>query len=330
MKRLVLKSALFAALLLFLMLSVLLLPLPYNDDLSAILNKRDLLKDNRRDRIIFVGGSGLYSALDSAKVEERLGRRVVNMGLWAGFAITPLLDEIRPSLHPGDVVVVIPEYGRSFDQYLDLSRRWLFVLSPFRTFPKLYGTFPAGPKDLVRDLAGLVRSKFEALPHAFGEARRSRSCGVFTSRGYVEYGRYFNAQGDSSRIFPEAPSPEQIQERGANFFADPSYSGQSFERLSTFCRNEAAKGITTYFVFPAYPVEEYRRFRAGLKAYEARLRTELACTILGTPEDFLYPYGLFTDTIHHLGIRGRALRTDRLISLLRSAPAIAHTSDSSR
>ena len=322
MKRFLAKTTLLGALVLGLMLAFLVLPFPYNHDLSAILNKRDLLKDGRSNRIVFVGGSGLYSALDSPLVEKELGRPVVNLGLWAGFAITPVLHEISPYLRRGDTVVIVSEYGRSFDDYLDISRKWLLALSPLKNLPSLYNCSPSGMKELAKDSIGLVRSKLEALPQALRMVFRSKQAGVLVSRGYVDYGRFFNAQGDSYRIFPEAPRPELIKERGADLFSVPSYRDQPVASLNAFCRDAAARGISTYFLFPAYPAEEYRQFRAGLKSYEARLRRELDCPIVGTPEDFLYPYSLFTDTIHHLGLRGRKLRTERIIALLGSEPGV--------
>jgi hypothetical protein len=323
MKRLLLKGALLAGFILGLMLAVFLLPLPYNHDLSAILNKRDLLKDGKRDRIIFVGGSGLYSALDSALIQERLGRAVVNAGLYAGFGITPLLSEYRASLHAGDVVVIIPEYGMTFDSYNDEARKWLFAMDPTRNLVPIYGKAPERLKTFAVDFIGLVRSKFEALPHAFRSAAQTGRFRIFGSGGYVQYGKFFNEYGDSFRIFPAAASPETIRQRNENYFSVPAYRTQSFTALNDFCRDEAQQGVRTLFIFPAYPKEEYLRFRNGLRPYEQRLRSELACEIVGRPEDFLYPYLLFTDTIHHLGLEGKRKRTERIISLLEKLPSLA-------
>jgi hypothetical protein len=318
MKRLITRSALMAGLVVGPMLAVLLLPVPYNHDLSAILNKRDLLKDGQRDRIIFVAGSGLYSALDSALVQERLGRPVRNIALWAGFAITPVLTEIGPYLRGGDTVVLVPEYGIAFDRYNETSRKWLFALAPGRNLLKLYGSI-FKLKLFAEDMTSLVRSKVEALPQALREAMRTGNPGVFLREGYVQYDRFFNANGDSYRIFPAAASPEAIRQRGENYFSLPEYQGQSLTAVNAFCLQAAARGIRVFFVFPAYPREEYDRFGAGLRQYAGRLRGELACPILGTPEDFLYPYALFTDTIHHLGIEGKRRRTERMIELLSAA-----------
>jgi hypothetical protein len=329
MKTLLIKGGLLAALVLGLMLAVFLLPFPYNHDLSAILNKRDLLKQEQHGRIIFIGGSGLYSALDSEMVQERLGRPVVNMGLYAGFGVTALLREIRPYLHPGDVIIVISEYGIIFDHHLDDSRKWIFALGPARNFVPLYGNIPDRVRTFAADFIGLVRYKFEAFPQAVRETARTGRFGIFASGGYVQYGKYFNKNGDSFRIFPAAASPETIRQRNENYFSSPPFRDQSLAAFNDFCRDALKQGVRTFFIFPAYPEEEYRRFQDGARQYVQRLRKELNCPILGVPEDFLYPYRMFTDTIHHLGVEGRRKRTRTIIALLEKLPMMSHRSRSS-
>lgn len=316
MKKFFLKSCLLGVLVAGAMLAVFLVPLPYNHDLAAIMNKRDLLKDGLRNRVIFVGGSGIYSALDSELIERRLDRPVRNVGLWAGFGITAVLREIRPYLRPGDVVVLIPEYGMIYDDHLDASRKWIFTLSPIRNFAALYGGSLASVRSFALDFISLIRYKVEAIPYAVREAVRLRDPGIFTTEGYVDYRKFFNAYGDSYRIFPTAASPDRIAHRNEDYFSLASYREQSLVNVNEFCRDERSRGVQTLLVFPAYPREEYEQFQDGLRQYEHRLRSELACPILGTPQDFLYPYGLFTDTIHHLGIEGRRRRSERLAELL--------------
>ncbi len=318
MKKFLIRSAVFVFLVASGMVALFLLPLPYNHDLSAILNKRDLLKDGARNRIIFVGGSGLYSALDSAMIEQQLGRPVRNIGLWAGFAITPLLTEIESFLLPGDIIVLIPEYGITFDSYNEQSRKWIFTLAPGRNLKTLYCTAQDRFKIFGTDMAGLERSKIEALPHAIRGAITSRSLGPLVKGGYVDYDKYFNKNGDSWRIFPTAQSLAAIGQRGQDYFSSPSFRDQPLSSVNAFIRRAEARGVQTFFIFPAYPEEEYRRFEDGARFYEQRLRRELQCAILGSPQDFLYPYLMFTDTIHHLGLEGKRKRTEKIITLLKA------------
>ncbi len=168
MKRLLINIVLLVLLVLALVCVVFLLPLPYSHNLSTMVNKRDLLKEGRRDRVVFVGGSGLFDGLDSRMIEERLGRPVVNMGLYYGFAITPLLREITPYLRSGDTVVIVPEYGIVWDTPDDQARKWVFALAPVRNLA-LYRDLPD------RGRAFVARSGRPRPVEAEGPSPRRRS-----------------------------------------------------------------------------------------------------------------------------------------------------------
>ena len=288
MKRLAIKSVLLALLVLGTLVALFLLPVPSSDFLSAIINKRDMLKDGRHDRVVFVGGSGMIDGLDSGLVEERLRRPVVNMGLYIGFAITPLLREIEPYLRAGDTVVLVPEYSAVFDTPDAPARKWLLALSPARNLPLLYREGPDRFRSLVIDIIELLRSKLQAFPKALREAVRTSSISPLYGEGYAYFGKQFNQYGDSLRTM-RAAIPGVIELRGKDLFADTLYSGQSFTAVNTFCRNARQRGIKVFFFFPAFPLDEYRMQEDGMRGFEARLRKELECTILGGPQEFLYP-----------------------------------------
>jgi hypothetical protein len=291
-------------------------------------NKIALLKGEGKDRLIFVGGSGLFCGLDSPRVEDRLHRPVINLGLFARFGITPLLREIKPYLRPGDAVIVVPEYGIVFDEYDAISRPFLFALSPSRNFLPLYATAANPVYSFVSDCYALVRSKSRALPLAIRDAVRDRSMGPLTRGGHVDFGRLCNANGDSRKPWPTAASPELLRQRGEDYFSGPGYAEQSLEAFNAFCRAEALRGVSVFMLFSAYPAEEYRRQQDGMRKYVRRLREQLACPILGRPEDFLYPYSFFTDTVFHLSLEGKRIRTERVIALLKQVPALSAAADS--
>jgi hypothetical protein len=316
-KKLLIKAAALALLVLATAATVFLLPIPYSDNLAAVVNKRDLLKDGQRDRIIFVGGSGLFDGLDSALVEQRLRRPVVNMGLYAGFAITPLLREITPHLRSGDVVVIVPEYSVVFDALDFQARKWVFALAPARNL-RLYEEGPNRALAFVTDMVGLLRSKLQALPKAVREVVRTRRLAPLVGEGYAYYGKYFNQYGDSLRTM-RAAVPGVIEQAGVDLFSDAAYRDQSFASVNAFCREARGMGVQTLFFFPAYPEEEYRRQEEGMPRYEARLRKELGCAILGTPQDFLYPFGYFTNTVNHINNEARRIRTEKVLSYLEKA-----------
>lgn len=327
MKRLLINIVLFVLLTLVLVGALFLLPAPYSHNLSTIVNKRDFLKDGRRDRVVFVGGSGLFDGLDSRMVEERLGRPVVNMGLYYGFGITPLLREITPYLRPGDTVVIVPEYGITFDAPDDQARKWVFALAPARNLA-LYRDVPDRIRVFAADVIALVQSKLRAIPKAALEAVRLRSLTPLNRQGYAYYDKYYNAYGDSLRTM--RASPGAVGLRSADIVTTAAYH-QPFTQVSSFCRDARQMGVEAFFFFPAFPEKEYLRQEEDMLRYETRLRKELQCTVLGTPQDYLYPSGYFTNAVHHINHEARRIRTERLLKDLERAiagrrPAALHPS----
>ncbi len=94
---------------------------------------------------------------------------------------------------------------------------------------------------------------------------------------------------------------------------------QPFTQVSAFCGDTRQMGVETFFFFPAFPEKEYLRQEEDMLRYEARLRKELQCTILGAPQDYLYPYGYFTNAVHHINHDARKIRTEHLLKDLERA-----------
>jgi len=319
MKRFLINTVVLVSLVLGTLLAVYLLPVPYKHQLAAILNKIELLKDGRQNRIILVGGSGLYCGIDSEMLQKKLGRPVVNMGLYFGFGITPLLREIRPYLHPGDVVVMIPEYTVILDKYDDFARRWLFALAPNRNLLYYYQNTPEPFKTFVIDFSGLIQSKFESIPViARAMLHTGRFSGWFEN-GYVSFHDEFNGEGDSLKGFPSVAFPKG---KGRSIFS-PGYRDQSLVAVNTFCRETKRQGIQALFVFPAYASEEYYPVSDEFRHYAQRLKNELLCPVIGSPRDFLYPYRFFSDNVNHLTAEGKRRRTEKLIELLAKQPMMS-------
>src|SRR5262249_12127288 len=77
--------------------------------------------------------------LDSAVIERHTGRRVVNMGLYAGLGVPFMLDEARAGARRGDVVVIALEhffYGMDEDTICEpMDWLTLFRLNPLAVRP---------------------------------------------------------------------------------------------------------------------------------------------------------------------------------------------------
>jgi len=293
------------------------LPTPYSHDLSAILNKRDLLKTTSDRRIIFVGGSGLLG-LDSVMIQQRCaGYHVVNMGLYAGIGITALLDAVRPYLRRNDIVIIVPEYSAVFDSYDEHARKWIFALDPGRNMGKLYGASLAGASLFFKDVFGLLKIKLNTLSKVMKEAKRTKNWHELINNGDVYYHKKFDGNGDHLILGPAFPK-ERIQERNADL-SDPSYQGQSLDAPNEFSSFAAQKGAQVLFMFPPFPDGEYELNKQSIERFHQRLKKKLNIPILGRPEDFIYPYAYFSDTVNHLTKEGETLRNEKLIMLLQQS-----------
>ena len=78
--------------------------------LAAVLEKDRLIRTTPSPKMILVGGSNLAFGIDSKMLQDSLGIRVVNMGLYAKLGLRYMLAQVRPYIKTGDVVIVVPEY----------------------------------------------------------------------------------------------------------------------------------------------------------------------------------------------------------------------------
>ncbi|MBL0059881.1 MAG: hypothetical protein IPP35_12500 [Elusimicrobia bacterium] len=268
------------------------------------------MKATPSPRVIFIGGSGLFSGLDGHRVEERLKMNSVNLGFFAGFGILPYLDPLVNELKYQDVVVLVPEYGVMANG-LDATPRarpWLLALHPSFALKAVYPRNFAGLSMLLEDVVTLVRSKVESF-------QKLAFC--WSSRpGFRKAGREMDLNGDltESGQFHRV-SEGSLLGRGTEM-PRPFPLGNALARLNRFYSCALEKGAEVYFAWPAYPAPELSRNESQIRELEKDFRRNLHIPILGAPSDFAFPYRNFTNTVDHLDVEGKRLRTERLISLL--------------
>ena len=81
-----------------------------NSILGGLLDKHEMLKKTKTEKIIFVGGSNLSFGLDSKKIAEKFNKPVINMGVHAGMGLKFIINDVKYYISKGDVVVLVPEY----------------------------------------------------------------------------------------------------------------------------------------------------------------------------------------------------------------------------
>ncbi|HVD61344.1 MAG TPA: hypothetical protein VNC11_10775, partial [Gemmatimonadaceae bacterium] len=65
-----------------------------NNYLAAVLEKDRLIRNTPSPKVILVGGSNLAFGIDSKLMQDSLGLRVVNMGLYAKLGLRYMLAQV--------------------------------------------------------------------------------------------------------------------------------------------------------------------------------------------------------------------------------------------
>ena len=269
---------------------------------AAILDKHRLLENTHPPRLIFVGGSGLAFGLDSKRIEQEMRMRVVNMGLHVGFGLRYMLAEVKPFIRKGDVVIVISEYepffGSAFDGGFELA-----VIA--MRFPECrqYITSWKQYVTIIRNSPMAIRaSLYNLLTNQL----------FSTSFAYCRFA--FNANGDSLGHLNK--------ERPIGAFPRPGINGQinpeaviALNDLEVYAQHRGAK---VFLIYPALEEGEYRKIEKEIQLLSGMLRKELKVPVLGTPGEDVFPEDDFYDTEYHLNASARQIRTQRVITRLKS------------
>lgn len=91
-----------------------LVPVGKNDYLFEYNKKMELLKSTPSPKVIVVGGSSVAFNTLSPMIKDSLGCNVVNFGLHAGIGSRLPINDIKPFIKQGDIVIITIEYGDFF------------------------------------------------------------------------------------------------------------------------------------------------------------------------------------------------------------------------
>jgi hypothetical protein len=307
------KCALMAALVLATGVAALVLIPPDRDDYLAVVGRKvELLESTSAPRIVFVGGSNLAFGLDSRRVEQELGLRVVNMGMGFNMGLRFMLDLVEPRLAADDVVVLVPEYNL-FYGLLDGDERLIDVLE----------LYPDGYR-YIRSRQQMLNLARNLPEHArFKVARLLQTLGRPVPDDCVYCPRAFNEHGDNVAHLDLAPKDITKME-----FLRTTSQGVDTEAIAVvneFARKAALRGARVVMLYPCVPEPHFELRREPIERLDAALRQDLKVPLLSTPEDYVYPLESFYDWVYHLNRGGREKRTAKVIEQIRSVVTTARS-----
>lgn len=297
---------------------------PEQNDYALASNlKHDRLETLPGDLVILVGGSNLAYGIDSKAMEAATDCAVVNMGMNGYFGVRYLLEEIKPSLHAGDVVVMAFEWDNYFKSIDGTSANLLAVS---KANPRAFGYMSWGQRLLVATdgVAYVARQKAlrlvgDGLSYldsvVRGDLDDDDSDALLTN---IEVLAGFNSEGDlTSHLGIEWPF-----ERGQGIdLTGNGIDPDVVEYIADFAREMRVQGIGVVMSYTPVMRSYYALHAGVIERVHDDLVATGSMTIPRPPSDYVYDDSMFFDEAYHLSDEGRQERTAQLAGDVLAAKA---------
>ncbi|MCF0074508.1 hypothetical protein LZD49_28745 [Dyadobacter sp. CY261] len=304
MKKFILKTLLFALVTgIILIYALLLMPNPAieHNMMSALLDKHKRLEQTPSPRIIFIGGSNLSFGLDSKKIEEQLQIPVVNAGLHAAIGMKYYLNDIKPYIRKGDLVILSPEYGQFYTDAFYGRTELVCVLFDVYREGQMHLDFRHWCR-LLKFIPGYAVSKLKPTK----KRSKNQTISVYDRKAFNEHGDAF-IHWNLPRKYIKPASP---------ISADEQVSGEVVSFIEDFEDHVNSLSADFLIVPPAYQSSSYANHAAIIDSVmQALAKADLP--VISMPEKYRFDDSLFFDTYYHLTKPGIDIRTRMLIDDLR-------------
>ena len=159
--------------------------IPYNNQFYSILEyKHKLLKNTSSPKIILVGGSSVFSGIDSELLSKKTRLNVVNMAFYFGLGLKFMINEIRDHINENDIIIILPEYAHYYmpEIYNGLPDSLEFLIhSPNDTFKPLfmnkkhvYNVFIKDIQKTLKCIQNVISQKFKNIPYFIYNKKRKK------------------------------------------------------------------------------------------------------------------------------------------------------------
>ncbi|MEM9163588.1 MAG: hypothetical protein AAGC54_11040 [Cyanobacteria bacterium P01_F01_bin.4] len=248
-------------------------------------------------KILVTGGSGAHYTLNSALIEEQVGRPVINLGIDGPVGLDVILPSVLDEVKPGDTVVLVPEYLILLDDDGFAERSGPFSIAIGR--PGL-GGIPA--RQLAQDwlmigvpsLRGAVKSTMDLIEQ-----------GKLT--GY--YDDPLTPQGDPT------VEKERVGDWWQQVIKKP-VSQHSVDRIRQFKAEVESRGGTLILSLPWVYAEDTGKTLDNIQATAEALGEIAPLLYEADTFNIQTDVSLFADTHYHLTAEARTLRSQQLADQL--------------
>jgi hypothetical protein len=298
--------------------------------LASSIDKHTRLELCRSPKIVFIGGSNVSLGLDSEAVQRALKRDVVNMGLGASLGLRYQLEEVRDEIKPGDLLIIMPEYGNFYFTDKDASFSRLNgspdLIHLWQVYPRssrwIWAVFSSSPETMIDGADDIRRflyfktnfykktlGQLVWAPNKFWSPDLLKPVNtLFTQR------KNFNLYGDFVGHLHMQP-PKLAREEPIKSGEYKEFDTNSSNFLNAYAAYAAARGASLVLLPPVFP-SNLKCNDVTFNIYE-HWKSLLKFPVLASPERYGFDWTELFDTPYHTNALGRARRTKMVIEDLK-------------
>lgn len=273
---------------------------------AATVDKQHILAHATSPKIVLIGGSNLAFSMDSKLLSNEMGLPVVNMGLAKSVGLGYMLEEVRPHIGEGDIIILAPEYELFYDLYYGSDG----LLVELQYYPEgfRYLTSWGQWETVFSRFAPIMQAKFAGY---LRKGTASLEDSVYRRSGFNDYGDLVTHL-DAAQSYQHHPL----------FPDDAPFHEAAIRLLNDFNEFALSRGARVLLTWPPLVDVEFEHHKARIWKLDQTLRKGLAFPVISKPEDYIFPMREMYDSAYHLRREGRRVRTYKLLSDLEATPGV--------
>ena len=285
----------------------------YFDTFADKYNRLLMIRDE--PKIVLFSGSSARFGYDSAKIEEALGMRVVNMGVFAYSNALPELLLIRECMNEDDILLVSPEFDAAQSQFC------IGTQMEYQMFAMCEGDYEILSRMDLTQVSGIAAAldSFLTTRRGMRDGSYDVSAADFDEDGHPVTTPSYNEYGDYILYRPNAESEEPVYGLGVNYTKAALPKSQFIDPFNRVMETFLKRNVEVFFTYSprnllALSPESTEEARAELHEY---LCQNLTVPVISDIEESLYTGTYLYGTDNHLSTEGVSIRTERVIRDLR-------------
>ena len=282
-------------------------PVYDNTFIGELGEKYDRLKSIDEPKIVIIGGSSVAFGIDSKLMEEKLGMKVVNFGLYANLGTKLMIDLSKANINEGDIIILAPE----------MSEQTLSLYFNAETFMQALDGNPSMLLNVdTKNYESIVGASWKFAYEKLNYLRtgtRPENAGAYKKENFNEYGdnvfdRPYNEMTQTTNII-------NLTFR-TNYEDDKETKYEEYiDYVNDYIKFANRKGATVYYsLCPMNKAALGEKNNADvIYDYYRNLVKSLNCKVISNVNDYLMDEGYFFDSEFHLNNAGVTVRTVKLI-----------------